>query len=111
MVGFGTGPFRKEDGSEATVRYIVTEVASKGELFDLVAETGGLSERTARFVMKSIFKAVSYMHAQGIANRDLKLENMLLDENFRVKLIDFGLCAPTAGRKGKGFLDTICGTE
>ena len=44
--------------------------------------------------MKSIIKAVSYCHANGICHRDLKLENFLFqteDEDSDLKLIDFGL--------------------
>lgn len=113
LLGFGNGIFKKEDGSESNVRYIATELATKGDFFDFIASTGGLQEKTARFVMRQVFEAVNYMHEQGIANRDLKLENFLLDENFQIKLIDFGFCAPTAGKQSylNGLLSTKCGTK
>jgi len=34
--------------------------------------------------------AVSYLHDKGYAHRDIKLENILLDINFKIKLADFG---------------------
>jgi len=35
--------------------------------------------------------AIGHLHARGIAHRDLKLENILLDEHGFIKVIDYGL--------------------
>lgn len=35
--------------------------------------------------------AIGYLHSEGIAHRDLKLENVLIAENGYIRLIDFGL--------------------
>ena len=35
--------------------------------------------------------AIGYLHSKGIVHRDLKLENIMVDQNGYVKLIDYGL--------------------
>jgi serine/threonine protein kinase len=42
-------------------------------------------------MFQQIIAAISYIHRLKIAHRDIKLDNILLDENFGVKLTDFGL--------------------
>ena len=52
-----------------------------------------LSEREARSILKQIVAAVHFCHYNQIVHRDIKVENLLLDSNFRVKLADFGFSA------------------
>jgi serine/threonine protein kinase len=40
--------------------------------------------------MKQIFSAFLYLHQKNIVHRDVKMENVLIDDNFNVKIIDFG---------------------
>ena len=86
------------------------ELASGGELYNLIADTGRFEPHLARHYFTSMLDAVAYCHENGVAHRDLKPENIMLDKNWNVKLIDFGLAAPVEGRDGSGFLKTKLGT-
>ncbi|CAB0037011.1 unnamed protein product [Trichogramma brassicae] len=70
--------------------YIVSEYASRGEIFDYIARYGRMSEPCARTTFAQIISAVEYCHSTGVAHRDLKAENLLLDAQMNVKIADFG---------------------
>jgi serine/threonine protein kinase len=50
------------------------------------------SKAQVKFIMKQLVEAVMYCHQQGIVHRDIKLENILIDHDYKIKLTDFGLC-------------------
>ncbi|KAF5381585.1 hypothetical protein D9615_005410 [Tricholomella constricta] len=87
--------------------WIVTELCCGGELFDYLAEKGRLAEDEAKIIFGQLCLAVAYLHDNGIVHRDLKLENVLLDERCRVKLGDFGF---TREFERGSFMETFCGT-
>ncbi|KAI9063664.1 Pkinase-domain-containing protein [Trametes sanguinea] len=87
--------------------WLVTELCSGGELFDYLAEKGRLNEEETRVLFGQLCLAVAYVHGKGIVHRDLKLENVLLDERCRVKLGDFGF---TREFEKGSLLETFCGT-
>ena len=87
--------------------WIVTELCCGGELFDYLAEKGRLEENETRIIFGQLCLAVAYLHEKGIVHRDLKLENVLLDERCRVKLGDFGF---TREFERGNLMETFCGT-
>lgn len=87
--------------------WLVTELCSGGELFDYLVEKGRVSESETRIIFGQLCLAVAYIHGKGILHRDLKLENVLLDERCRVKLGDFGF---TREYERGSLLETFCGT-
>uniref|UniRef100_A0A8C3P388 non-specific serine/threonine protein kinase n=1 Tax=Cyanoderma ruficeps TaxID=181631 RepID=A0A8C3P388_9PASS len=70
--------------------YLVTEFAKNGEIFDYLASHGRLSEAEARRKFWQILSAMEYCHGRKIVHRDLKAENLLLDNNMNIKIADFG---------------------
>ncbi|KNA08769.1 hypothetical protein SOVF_159550 [Spinacia oleracea] len=72
---------------------LVMEHASKGDFFDYVSVRVKLPEDEARPFFRQLILGVEYCHGMMVAHRDLKLENLLLDETLNLKLSDFGLSA------------------
>jgi len=90
--------------------YLVTELATGGELFDSIVARGFYSEKDAARVTAQMASACRYLHSKGIVHRDLKPENLLLSDKTNtaiVKLADFGLSKIT---DASAVMQTACGT-
>ena len=71
---------------------IAMELADGGDLLRLINSRGGmLSEDESKSLFFQVIEGLHYCHSKGIAHRDLKLENILLDSSGVVKIADFGL--------------------
>ena len=62
-----------------------------GELKDLLFNEGTFDEDTGKFYAIQIIDAVRYLHRKNIVHRDLKLENILIDDRGYLQIIDFGI--------------------
>ncbi|KAI1178704.1 calcium/calmodulin-dependent protein kinase [Nemania sp. FL0916] len=74
--------------------YIVTELATGGELFDRICEKGKFTEKDASQTIKQILGAVDYLHGKNVVHRDLKPENLLYqtkEPHSDLVLADFGI--------------------
>lgn len=90
------GVAKRSDGSQLDVNYMCIEYAEGGELFEYISETGAFTENEVRYFFRQIINALEYMHDKGYAHRDLKPENILFDEEFNVKIADFGFATKQA---------------
>ncbi|KAL5206803.1 hypothetical protein ABZP36_035012 [Zizania latifolia] len=92
--------------------YLVMELAPGGDLLSRLAALPRrrLPENAARRVFVQLVDALSYCHARGVAHRDVKPQNILLDGDGNLKVSDFGLSALPDSLHDDGRLHTACGT-
>uniref|UniRef100_K7G6N6 non-specific serine/threonine protein kinase n=1 Tax=Pelodiscus sinensis TaxID=13735 RepID=K7G6N6_PELSI len=90
--------------------YLVMELCPGGNLMHKIYEKKRLEEYEARKYIRQLILAVEHLHRAGVVHRDLKIENLLLDEDNNIKLIDFGLsnCAGIMGYSDP--FSTQCGS-
>ena len=103
---------------------IVSEYATGGELFERVKAANRFDEHMARFFFQQLVAGVQFIHDQGLAHRDLKLENTLIKlEQTKpgkqptpvLKIADFGFCkheelnTPCKSRVGTpAYISPVC---
>ncbi|KAI2622091.1 kinase-like protein [Xylaria nigripes] len=78
----------------------VMEYCSEGDLFSLVSkkylkEEGRDVDRVCLF--KQLCQGINYLHKNGIAHRDIKLENLLITKDSKLKITDFGVSEVFSG--------------
>jgi len=111
LIDANKGLVKKPNGSVKQVDYIVFEYAQNGELFDyLYFPRKGLGEYFARNLFKQICQGLESCHLSGVVHRDLKTENIIMDENWILKIADFGYATLLMGKKGDGIHKTHLGT-
>jgi tRNA A-37 threonylcarbamoyl transferase component Bud32 len=87
--------------------FIVMEVCGISTLNIFCRKYPGkkLTEEQAHALFMQIAKGVKYIHDHNVAHRDLKLTNMLIDDDFNIKIIDFGFAC-----EAEEFQKMYCGT-
>ena len=89
--------------------FCVMELLAK-PLTRLVTGRNRVNEDKARYIVRQICLAINFIHSRGIAHRDLKPDNVMIDdETHDLKLIDFGFAGPIE-RDGKLHSETHKGT-
>ncbi|KAK3117905.1 hypothetical protein LTR53_000318 [Teratosphaeriaceae sp. CCFEE 6253] len=68
----------------------VMDLCDQGDLNDLVTQKVIVSDEDKQCMFKQLIRGVDYLHSRGIAHRDLKSDNLLVDKNGCLKIADFG---------------------
>lgn len=88
------------------------EYVPQGSLTSLIDDLGQLDEFNAKILALQMLDALKYLHGKGIAHRDIKPDNVLVQSrppNIVIKLTDFGLSKRIQPEE-ETFLRTFCGT-
>ena len=71
--------------------YLILPFCSKGSLQNVLDEKGSLSEEEILNVIKDVANGLNYLHKHNILHQDIKPDNILIDDDGRYMLTDFGI--------------------
>ena len=92
------------------VYYEIEEIAENGELFKYVYELNkGFTEQICAKIFLNIVKSVNLLHKKDIIHGDIKPENILIGNDFNIKLIDFGFSEKV--RKNNYIINSSSGSD
>ena len=89
-----------DQGADQGHVFLAMELVRGQTLRDLIRERGHLSPRQALEVIEPVLAALGAAHQAGIVHRDVKPENVLLSDDNRIKVADFGLARAVSGNTG-----------
>jgi serine/threonine-protein kinase len=98
-----------DQGHEGDVLYLVMEYLPGITLRELLNDFGTLTVEQALDITTAVLQALAVAHREGILHRDVKPENVMLVNDGRIKVGDFGLARPvsSATETGKSLLGTV----
>ena len=83
-------------GEDAGIPYIVMELVEGGNLKDRIRAAAPLPDAEIRSIGATLAATLDYAHHKGIIHRDVKPQNVLLGEDGRARLTDFGIAQAMA---------------
>lgn len=94
-----------DQGADRGVLYLAMEYLPGRTIRDIITERGPFTPREAVAVLDPVLDALASAHRAGIIHRDIKPENIILTDDGRIKVADFGLArAATATTSTTGTL-------
>ena len=70
---------------------LVMEYADGGDLLQYVKKRQHLDEEAAKRIFKQVVHGIAHCHCRSVLHRDIKLDNILMDEEGGIKICDFGV--------------------
>ncbi|SCK24726.1 Stk1 family PASTA domain-containing Ser/Thr kinase [Streptomyces sp. WMMB 322] len=98
-----------DQGADGTYVYLAMEYVSGCTLRDVLRDRGALRPRVALDILEPMLAALGAAHHAGMVHRDMKPENVLIGDDGRVKVADFGLVRAVDSQTSVG-TDSILGT-
>ena len=98
-----------DQGHEGDILFLVMEYLPGITLRELLNDYGSLTVEQALDITTAVLQALVVAHREGILHRDVKPENVMLVNDGRIKVGDFGLARPvtSATETGKSLLGTV----
>ena len=91
--------------------YITMQLCPNGDFYEYLIRRQYIPEEQAGFWFKQVVAGVQHMHKHGFAHRDLKCENLLLDQRYNIKITDFGMCCEIRYSLDEEFNETKNGVK
>jgi eukaryotic-like serine/threonine-protein kinase len=88
-----------DQGNDGRTAYLVMEYIKGHTLRDLINEKGALPPRLALALVDPVVEGLGAAHAAGFIHRDVKPENVLISDDGRIKIGDFGLPRTSSGER------------
>lgn len=86
--------------------YLFMEYCRGASLQSMLNRDGMINERLIPIIFKQLIQALSYLHTNKIAHRDIKPDNIIINNMHQLKLVDFGLCTNNTN----SLRETFCGS-
>ena len=89
-----TSLYKPSKDTTSTVSYLQLDYIAYGELFDFIYyPKKGFGENFSKLITYKLCLALLHLYSNGFVHRDIKLENIMVDINYNIKLCDFGFGA------------------
>ncbi|WP_187283974.1 Stk1 family PASTA domain-containing Ser/Thr kinase [Streptomyces sp. adm13(2018)] len=96
-----------DQGAEGAYVYLAMEYVAGCTLRDVLRERGALPPRAALDILEPVLAALGAAHRAGFVHRDMKPENVLIGDDGRVKVADFGLVRAVGSATTGSVLGTV----
>ncbi|UXM93338.1 Stk1 family PASTA domain-containing Ser/Thr kinase [Paenarthrobacter sp. JL.01a] len=93
-----------DQGEDGHIAYLVMEYVKGHTLRDVLTEQGALPPRLALALIDPVIEGLAAAHASGLIHRDIKPENVLIADDGRIKVGDFGLARAISANTSTGAL-------